>query len=72
MRLSNGLLSIMVLLCALLCLTSCGTPEHKHSVLPGSEYCETCGEKIVVCEKCSMVNGADDEKCWFCKEPMRN
>lgn len=57
----------ILLIFSILFLPACGAPEHKHSVLPGSEYCETCGKKISICKKCGMVNDLENKKCWFCK-----
>lgn len=50
--------------------TSSDSDVHRHSVLPGSEYCDSCGEAIVICKECNMVSGATDEKCWFCKSSL--
>ena len=65
------IIAILFSIIIVLSFAACGasktpTNEHKHSILPGSEYCDTCGEKVVICKSCNMVSSATDEECWFC------
>lgn len=65
--------ALLFLSCLLLsaCSIKQDRDTHRHSVLPGSEYCETCGEKISICPECQMVNSETDETCWFCHAALK-
>lgn len=65
-----SLLLIVISVWALLLSSHSDKKEHRHSVVPGSECCDTCGEKIKACDNCHMVNGDDDTSCWFCKSKL--
>lgn len=66
-----GVLAVVSVMGIMLFSTSCSDEkEHRHSVLPGSEFCDVCGKQIVICEDCSMVNDSKDNSCWFCKSEL--
>lgn len=71
---TKKLLSILIaaiIVGTTLILTLCsGEKEHRHSVLPGSEFCDVCGKQIEICNECSMVNDSEDDSCWFCKSEL--
>lgn len=61
------ILIVSIVLTAALCGCSENTDRHQHSVLPGSDVCESCGREIKICSECQMVSDIDSELCWFCK-----